>query len=358
MNDSEGDFPKRDRSNSNSYRFTWFDWFCLWYPPGWLILFNRHWQHYHADPDGWNWLEYGLFLIPGGFYLALLLRWLRLGCRSPRCGDCQFEPNYQSAFRDEVLAPILKYYFRASLQQIENLPEKGPLIVAMNHAGMSFPWDFLGLACLLSQARSLVVQPLAGVSLFEHPWVKWWLPPGWSQVLGGVRAQLEDFEGALDCQTIVLYAPEGLRGPRKGWKKRYQLETFHPSFIQLSDRYRIPILPVVCLGNESLHPWAVNLKSLARRLNLPFLPVSFLMLVFIVFPSMGVWASRSRLHYYVQPLYQPPSEAVDQVAQQPQANCSTRQGRWVAYRQAQLLRSKMQSQINDWLRKNSAIAGK
>jgi len=30
-------------------------------------LFNRHWQHYYADPDGWNWLEYPLFLIPGGF---------------------------------------------------------------------------------------------------------------------------------------------------------------------------------------------------------------------------------------------------------------------------------------------------
>jgi len=40
-------------------------------------LFNRH-LYYYADPDGWNWLEYPLFLIPGGFYLALLIRWLRL----------------------------------------------------------------------------------------------------------------------------------------------------------------------------------------------------------------------------------------------------------------------------------------
>ena len=96
-----------------SYRFTWFDWFCLWYPPGWLILFNRHWQHYQQNPDGWNWLEYGLFLIPGGFYLALLMRWLRLGCRLPRREVAPFNPNYQQAFRDEVLAPIVKYYFRA-----------------------------------------------------------------------------------------------------------------------------------------------------------------------------------------------------------------------------------------------------
>ncbi len=73
------------------YQFTWFDWFCLWYPPGWLILFNRHWQRYNSDPDGWNWLEYSLFLIPGGFYVALLIRWLRLGCRLPRPQNEQFD---------------------------------------------------------------------------------------------------------------------------------------------------------------------------------------------------------------------------------------------------------------------------
>jgi 1-acyl-sn-glycerol-3-phosphate acyltransferase len=95
------------------------------------------------------------------------------------------------------------------------------------------------------------VKPLAGVSLFEHPWVLWWLPPGWSQVLGGIPSETKDFEAAVAQKTTVLYAPEGLRGPGKGFFKRYQLETFHPSFIRLSDRYHIPILPVVCIGNES-----------------------------------------------------------------------------------------------------------
>jgi len=103
------------------------------------------------------------------------------------------------------------------------------------------------------------VQPLAGVALFDHPWVIWWLPPGWSQVLGGVRAELDDFEAAIAQKNILLYAPEGLRGPGKGW--RYQLETFDLSFIRLSDRYQIPILPVVCLGSP-LHPWALNLKKI------------------------------------------------------------------------------------------------
>jgi 1-acyl-sn-glycerol-3-phosphate acyltransferase len=332
------------KTSVDSYHFTWFDRFCLWYPPGWLILFNRHWQHYHADPDGWNWLEYILFLIPGGFYLALLLRWLRLGCRLPGNQGLQFDPNYQQAFRNEVLAPIVNNYFRAELGQVENLPKTEPLIVAMNHAGMCFPWDFLALGYLLSEARGWSVQPLAGVSLFDHLWVRWWLPPGWSQVLGGVRAQIDEFEAALAQKTIVLYAPEGLRGPGKGWRRRNHLQTFDLSFIRLSDRASIPILPVVCVGNEWLHPWTVNLKKLARLFKLPFLPLSILMPVFVLFPSMGVWAMRTRLKYFIQPLYQIGSD--EQISAQ---NTSTILGRSAAYREAQALREKLQNTIDQLL---------
>jgi 1-acyl-sn-glycerol-3-phosphate acyltransferase len=347
-----------------SYRFSWFDWFCLWYPPGWLILFNRHWQHYQPNPDGWNWLEYGLFLIPGGFYLALLLRWLRLGCRSPRAANARFNSDYQQAFRDEILAPILNYYFRAELHQVEELPQTERLIVAMNHAGMCFPWDLMGLGYLISKTRGWVVQPLGDVSLFEHPWVIWWLPPGWSQVMGGVRAELDEFEEALTHKTVLLYAPEGLRGPGKGWAKRYRLETFDPSFIRLSDRYHIPILPVVCIGNESLHPWTFNLKKLARRFYLPFLPLSLLMFAFVLFPSMGVWAMRTRLSYHIQPLYQPWTEArieVESVQQskaragEAQSALSVRAARSLVYREAQQLREQLQCKINQILRKVDSL---
>lgn len=327
------------KTATHPYKFTWFDWFCLWYPPGWLILFNRHWQHYHADPQGWTWVEYGLFLIPGGFYLAVLLRWLRLGCRVPQTSSAQFNPNYQQAFRDEVLAPIVQYYFRAQLEQVENLPQTGSLIVAMNHAGMCFPWDFLALAYLLSKERGWIVQPLADVSLFEHAWVNWWLPVGWSQVLGGIRAEAKEFEAVLVHPTIVTYAPEGLHGLRKGWRRRFQLETFHPSFIRLSDRYQVPILPIVCIGNEFLHPWAVNIKQLAKQLTLPFAPLSALTLVFVLFPSMGVWAMRTRLRYYIQPLYQPQIKQFQQQGSDSETRLS-------AYRRAQELREKLQNQIN------------
>lgn len=347
----DGQGPESDNGfaspklTASAYRWGWFDWFCLWYPPGWLILLNRHWQHYHADPDGWNWLEYGLFLIPGGFYLALLMRWLRLGCRAPRSENSQLNSDYQRAFRDEILSPILKHYFRAELQGQEHLPQTGPLLVAMNHAGMCFPWDLIGLGWLLAQARNWQVQPLAHVIFFDHPWLHWWVPPGWSQVLGGVRAEKASFEIAIskaDAKTAILYAPEGWRGLVKGWGQRYQLTTFDPSFILLSDRSQVPILPAICLGNEAMHPWTINLKKLARWIGLPLFPLSPLMIAFVLFPSMGVWAMRSHLRYELQPIYRPWE---DQNKEEEMAQDHSH-ARSQSYHKAQSLRSQLQDRIN------------
>lgn len=141
----------------------------------------------------------------------------------------------------------------------------------------------------------------------------------------------------------MLYAPEGLRGPGKGWFKRYQLQTFDLSFIRLSDRASVPILPVICIGNEFLHPFTVNIKKLAKLFYLPFLPLSPLMPVFALFPSMGVWAMRSRLRYFIQPLYQ-----VDSKTDQVQSNVAHLE-RSLAYREAQALKEKLQDTIDSYL---------
>jgi 1-acyl-sn-glycerol-3-phosphate acyltransferase len=326
-----------------NYRFSWFDWFCLWYPPGWLILFNRHWQHYHADPDGWNGFEYLLFLIPGGFYLALLLRWLRLGCRAPRSQPQPIDPAYQQAFRQEILTPIVQRYFRAELHPSEPLPATGPLIVAMNHTGMCFPWDMVSLGVLLSQTQGWFVQPLAHDIFFDHPWLRWWLPSGWSQVLGGIRATKDEFAAAIrspSAASVVLYAPEGWRGLAKGWQQRYQLQTFDPSFIRLSDRHQVPILPVACVGNEWLHPWTANVKRLARWVGLPMFPLSGFLGLFLLFPSMGVWANRTRLRYHLLPLQKPWQANPAAVEDSPRSH---------AYHQAQNLRSAIQTVLRQQL---------
>jgi 1-acyl-sn-glycerol-3-phosphate acyltransferase len=340
--------PQLDKNPTpQPYSFGWFDWFCLWYPPGWLILFNRHWQHYRDDPDGWRWFEYGLFLIPGGFYLAMLIRWLRLGGRSPSAQPAQPDPAYQRAFQQEILTPIARHYFQSELHYQGALPSGEALIVAMNHAGMCFPWDFMILGLLLSQEQGWFVQPLAHPIFFDHPWLVWWLPAGWTETLGGVRAERPSFAAAIAQKATVLYAPEGWRGLAKGWQQRYQLDTFDPSFVRLSLSQRVPILPVVCMGNEYLHPYTVNVRLLARWFKLPMFPISPLLLIFVLFPSMGVWVMRSRLRYYIQPLWCPwEEERQAEEGGEEDMEADSPLNRAVAYRMAEGLRSRLQVVIN------------
>ena len=331
-----------EQAARSPYVFNRFDWFCVWYPPAWLILFNRHWHHYKPNSDGWNWLEYVLFLIPGGFYLAFVMRWLRMKFRSFFYSKDELnhkfnddsnngvipDPEYQQAFRQEILMPIAKRYFRAELHlNNDRLPASGPLIVALNHAGMCFPWDFLCLSLLLGEQRDWFVQPLAHALFFDHPWLKWWLPNGWAYVLGGVRAETESFEAAIAQKTVMLYAPEGWRGLAKGWHQRYQLANFDSSFVRLSVRYQVPILPVICIGSETLHPFAFNARWIARLFKMPMFPVSPLLPIF-------AWAVRSRLNYHVQPLWRPWETLSLQPNQTPRLT--------VLHRLAQELRSRLQ----------------
>ncbi|MCY7275257.1 MAG: glycerol acyltransferase, partial [Phormidesmis sp. CAN_BIN44] len=121
-----------------------------------------------------------------------------------------------------------------------------------------------------------------------------------------------------------------------GWHDRYNLATFDTSFVRLSVRLQVPILPVICLGNEYLHPWTFNSKRLARWLKMPLLPVSPLLLVFVLFPSMGVWAMRTRLRYYLQPVQHPWQRL-------PLHDKSERS---YTYHQAEDLRSAMQKELD------------
>jgi 1-acyl-sn-glycerol-3-phosphate acyltransferase len=329
-----------------NYRFTGFDWFCIKYPPAWLILFNRHWQHYKPDPYGWSWLEYPLFLVPGGFYLAMLVRGLRVAGQrilfssrtsKPSAIAPMSDSDYQQAFRAEVLTPLVNHHFQAELRSPIFSSTQGSVIVAMNHAGMCFPWDFVSLAFLLSQEQDGQVQPFAHPLFFDHPWLRWWLPEGWAAVLGGVRADRANLATVLTQSTVLLYAPESWRGLAKGWQKRYQLAPFDSSFVRLSIRHKIPILPIICIGSEGLHPFAINVAWMARRVKLPMFPVSPLILVFLLFPSMGVWAVGSPLRYLPQPLWCPWEDLPTG-----ESAPSTTQ----MYQLAEALRSRMQEEIH------------
>ena len=79
-----------------------------------------------------------------------------------------------------------------------------------------------------------------------------------------------------------------------------------------------------------------------------FLPLSPLMLVFFLFPSMGVWAMRTKLNYFIQPLYQ--SQNAKPSTDSPKTNSSNTR-KTIAYKQAQALKEKLQNQIMEIVKK-------
>lgn len=101
----------------------------------------------------------------------------------------------------------------------------------------------------------------------------------------------------------------------------------------------MPILPVVCLGNERLHPWAKKLEFIARRLKMPFFRLSLGILAFILFPSLEVWGMKTRLHYHIQPIYKLNIEEEKQV-------------RSYFYQEVQRLQEKLQCILNQLIHRS------
>lgn len=281
----------------DKFRLTVFDRFCLVFPPGWLVLVHRHWNYYHPEAKSFSLVELLLFLLPGGQYLAILLK--RLRSRKEE-SQRSFDEEYQRAFHEEVLARLCNRQFSPELVGVERLPEEPPVLLVMNHAGLPFPWDFVAFACCLREATGWNVQPLAHPDLFDHPLVKLLLPEGWALALGGIRAGRQELKVALQTGTVIILAPEGARGPGKGWTKRYRLEPFDPAFLSLSKRYEVPLHSAICVGSEEISRWAENWRRAAKAVRLPLLPISPLTPLVLLYPSLLFWGMKTKMRFFIQ----------------------------------------------------------
>ena len=69
--------------------------------------------------------------------------------------------------------------------------------------------------------------------------------------------------------------PEGFKGIGKPYADRYKLARFgRGGFVAAALRTGVPIVPCSIIGAEETYPMLGNLRSLARVLGLPYLPVT------------------------------------------------------------------------------------
>src|SRR5215210_3898607 len=167
---------------------------------------------------------------------------------------------------------LYRYWFRAEVEGIENVPSTGGALLVSNHAG-ALPPD----AGMIAKAvREEHPHPRSVNITVEHFFKGY---PGASMLmpkLGCVAAHPANVDRRLyDEGQLVLVFPEGRKGTRKLYKDRYRLRRFgRGGFVASAARAGVPIVPVCVMGSEEAAPIFAHLRLLQRLTGLLYFPLT------------------------------------------------------------------------------------
>ncbi len=181
---------------------------------------------------------------------------------------------------DETLVDFLyRYWFRADVEGIENVPASGGALLVSNHSG-ALPPD----ATMIGKAiREEHPHPRPLNITVEHFFKGY---PGFSMLLpkvGAVAAHPANVHRLLyDEEQLVLVFPEGRKGTEKLYKDRYRLRRFgRGGFVQAAMKARAPIVPVCVVGAEEAAPVFAHSGLLQKLTGLLYVPLT------PTFPHLG-----------------------------------------------------------------------
>jgi 1-acyl-sn-glycerol-3-phosphate acyltransferase len=173
-----------------------------------------------------------------------------------------------------------RYWFRAEVEGIENVPATGGALLVANHAG-ALPPD----AAMIAKAiREEHPHPRPLNITVEHFFKGY---PGFSMLIpkiGCVPAHPANVQRLLyDEEQLVLVFPEGRKGTEKLYKDRYRLRRFgRGGFVEAAMQARAPIVPVCVVGAEEAAPVFAQVGLLKRLTGLLYFPIT------PTFPHLGV----------------------------------------------------------------------
>ncbi len=165
---------------------------------------------------------------------------------------------------------LYRLYFRVQSRGHENVPERGPAILASNHGGL-LPFDgaMLVVDLLLNTDPPRLARSIVDRWAGDLPWVSVFYAR-----VGQVVGTRENFGDLLGDGQLVLVFPEGAAGIRKTIAQRNRLQTFHMGFVEESLKSGTPIVPTAVIGTDDQAPILYDFQGLAKRLGLPALPIT------------------------------------------------------------------------------------
>jgi 1-acyl-sn-glycerol-3-phosphate acyltransferase len=175
-----------------------------------------------------------------------------------------------------MLQPVYDHWFRVEWEGLEHVPTSGGALLVANHAG-ALPPD---APVIMHGIEEQLGRPVYGLGhdLFRTlPFVG----TAW-QRMGGVVGHPDNAYRLLhDDGQLVLVFPEGAKGPGKPASQRYQLRRFgRGGFVEIAMRAGVPVIPVAVVGAEEAMPVLWNAGQVARRVGVPYLPVTLNHLLF------------------------------------------------------------------------------
>ncbi|PZG37403.1 glycerol acyltransferase [Spongiactinospora gelatinilytica] len=176
----------------------------------------------------------------------------------------------------ELLRPLYRHWFRVETLGLDNVPAEGGALVVANHSG-TVPVDALMLQVAMHDEAHRPVRLLGADLVYELP-----VLGHLSRKTGHTLACREDADRLLRKGELVGVFPEGFKGVGKPFRDRYKLQRFgRGGFVASAIRAGVPIIPCAIVGAEEIYPKIGELRTLARALGLPYLPVTPL------FPWLG-----------------------------------------------------------------------
>jgi len=178
--------------------------------------------------------------------------------------------EHMRRFVRTVYDPVYTHWFRAEWEGLEKIPRTGGALLVANHAA-AIPSDAPVIMHGIEKELGRPVYGLADFFFRSVPVVG----TLWSRA-GGVTAHPDNAHRLLhDEGQLALVFPEGVKGPSKLYKDRYQLKRFgRGGFVETAMRAGVPIVPIAVVGAEESMPILARSNTLARALKLPFVPLT------------------------------------------------------------------------------------
>jgi 1-acyl-sn-glycerol-3-phosphate acyltransferase len=159
-----------------------------------------------------------------------------------------------------------KYYFRADVRGLDNIPAEGPVLLVGNHSGGLLIADtFVFSQCFYDHfGAGRRFYQLAHDLVFKTPGLR-----ALTQRYGTVPASPENMGRALRREAALLVYPGGDHETFRPTWQSDQIDFAHRTgFVKLALEHRVPIVPIVSIGGQETALFLGRGRRIARALQL------------------------------------------------------------------------------------------